>query len=214
MSNLQDYPQLRDRALKTQQSFTDLTKSLTHTTQLLNSVGEDLKSYKTNKLVQESAIKVLREIIDTLSTKQVNAIIDMVTYALSTIFHDRKYSLSIEIADTRTTKGATLYLIDNTDPDNTVKSDMDSIGGGIMSVIGFVLQIFFIIYFKKQRFLLLDESLSAVSSKYIPNLMEFMKTLSEKRGFTFVMILQDLRFMDYADKTYEMHLGNIREVTE
>lgn len=214
MSNLQDYPLLRDRALKTQQSFDDLKKSLTHTTQLLNSVGEDLKSYKTNKLIQESSIKVLREIIDTLSNKQVNAIIDMVTYALSTIFHDRDYSLAIEIADTRTTKGATLYLIDKTDPDNTVKSDMDSIGGGIMSVIGFVLQIFFIIYFKKQRFLLLDESLSAVSSEYIPNLMEFMKTLSEKRGFTFIMILQDLRFMDYADKTYVMNFGELREVTE
>lgn len=214
MSNLQKYPLLRDRALKTQQSFNDLTKSLTHTTQLLNSVGNDLKDYKTNKLVQESAIKVLREIIDTLSTKQVNAIVDMVTYALSTIFHDRKYSLSIDIADTRTTKGATLYLIDKTDPENTVKSDMDSIGGGIMSVIGFVLQIFFIIYFKKQRFLLLDESLSAVSSTYIPNLMEFMKTLSEKRGFTFVMILQDLRFMEYANKTYVMRLGKLEEVEE
>ena len=87
----------------------------------------------------------------------------------------------------------------------------DNCGGGISCVIGLVLQIFFIQYFKLNKLLIMDEALSQISKEYIPNTMTFLKTLSKERGFKFLMICHDNRIIKHADYCFKMSMGKLTE---
>ena len=43
--------------------------------------------------------------------------------------------------------------------------------------------------------------------------MTFIKSLSEQRGFTFLCVMHDNRFFEYADKIYLMKDGVLEDIT-
>ena len=207
------YNTIRDRALSLKSKKELSTKNLLNAQNLLNSKLEELKQVKENRLIQESSIKVLNNIIELMSKENIKQIVDIATYALQTIFTDKDYALELEIRELRSKNTCELYLIDSTDKDNVIKAKLEDTGGGIKVVISFVLQIFYIMYYNLNRILFLDEALSAVSIEYIPSLMTFIKSLSSQRGFTFLAVCHDLRFFDYADHVYRMEDGVLTEIT-
>ena len=144
-----------------------------------------------------------------MAESHINSIIDMVSFALQSIFHDKDYSVKLIIGESRTANTADLVLVDKTSGTEILSDIPDSVGGGVSAVIGFVLQVFYIMYFKLNRVLFIDEGLSAVSSEYLPNLMEFIRMLSEKKGFKFLCVIHDVRFLKYADYCYKMDNGNL-----
>lgn len=204
-----NYSNLRDRALNIKALKEQSYRNLINAQSILDSKSKELVEVKESRLIQESSLKILREIIDTLAESHINSIVDMISFALQTIFHDRNYSVKIVIGESRTTNTAELVLVDKTTGEEILSDIPDSVGGGVSAVIGFVLQIFYIMYFKLNRILVMDESLSAVSSEYLPNLMAFVKQLSEKRGFIFLCVVHDPRFLDYSDATYIMEKGKL-----
>ena len=210
---IESYNTLRDRALSIKSKKELSTKNLLNAQNLLNSKIEELKQVKENRLIQESSIKVLNNIIELMSKENIKQIVDIDTYALQTIFTDKDYALELEIRELRSKNSCELYLIDSTDKDNIIKAKLSDTGGGVQTVISFVLQIFYIMYYGLNRILFLDESLSAVSQEYIPSLMSFIKSLSEKRGFVFLCIMHDNRFFPYADKIYLMKDGILTDIT-
>ena len=210
---IESYTTLRDRALSIKSKKELSTKNLLNSQTLLNSKIEELKQVKENRLIQESSIKVLNNIIELMSKENIKKVVDIATYALQTIFTDKDYALELEIRELRSKNTCELYLIDSTDKDNIVKSHIKDIGGGVQTVISFVLRIFYIMYYNLNRILFLDEALSAVSIEYIPSLMEFIKSLSEQRGFTFLAVCHDNRFFEYADKIYLMKDGVLTDIT-
>ena len=207
------YEALKERALNIKSIEKNSKTTLLETKAKIDEISVQYKDMRQNKAIQEASIKVFRQVIDNMSQQHINSIIDLVSYALQTIFYDREYSLIIEIKDTRNNKSAKLFLKDSTDPDNVILSDIeDSVGGGVMSVIGFTLQVFYILYFNLNRVMFMDESLSAVSSNYLPNLMEFINSLAEKKDFKFIMIAHDLRFFEYAKNIYSMNKGKLDKI--
>jgi hypothetical protein len=87
--------------------------------------------------------------------------------------------------------------------------EIDDNGFGVQSIIGFVLQIYFIIYHKLYPVLFLDEAFSTLSLEYIPYLKSLINSLSEKYNFIFVLITHDTRFMEISDKTYKVKDGKV-----
>ena len=58
----------------------------------------------------------------------------------------------------------------------------------------------------------MDEALSQVSSEYVPTMMAFIKELAESKDFIMVLISHDNRYISYADKTYMVRDGEVKEV--
>lgn len=171
----------------------------------INSINKDL-------LIQNQSLVVLKEIIDKISEEHINRVVEMLRFAMRTIFYDRNYSVDIELGDKRTNKQAEFWLIETREGGETVRASFeDGIGGGILAVVGFVLQIFYIGYFKQSKIMFCDESFSQVSDQYIESLMEFIKQLSEKKGYIFVLISHDPRLNVYADHVFQVVDGNITE---
>lgn len=165
-------------------------------------------------LLTES-LEVVKVCINKLSEGHISHLQELVNSMLNTVFYDKKYSIDMQLNDTKNGKVLDLFLIDSTLSDeDPIVTELSSNGGGLQTVVGFVLQIYFIIYFKQERILFLDEALSAVSSEYIPTLVDFMRGLVDKYQFKFVAIFHDTRFSEYADTIYQVSNGTAKLVTQ
>ena len=95
-----------------------------------------------------------------------------------------------------------------------IKTDIKDNGFGIKTIIGFILQVYFILYHKLSPIIFIDEGFSAISNQYIPYLRSLLNSLKEEYGFIFVLVAHDPRFIDIADQTYEVKNGEVRLVSQ
>lgn len=197
LSELNVYKQQR------QQTLTSIDEVTISNNQLKDEVDVLTKSLETVKVC-----------INKLSEGHISHLQELINSMLRSVFYDKDYSIDMQLNDTKNGKVLDLFLIDSTtNKDDPIVTDLSSNGGGLQTVVGFVLQIYFIIYFKQERILFLDEALSAVSSEYIPTLVDFMRGLVEKYQFKFVAIFHDTRFSEYADTIYQVSNGTAKLIT-
>lgn len=181
----------------------------------IDDVTKDNDRLKEQINLLTESLEVVKVCINKLSEGHISHLQELVNSMLNTVFYDKKYSIDMQLNDTKNGKVLDLFLIDSTLSDeDPVVTELSSNGGGLQTVVGFVLQIYFIIYFKQERILFLDEALSAVSSEYIPTLVDFMRGLVDKYQFKFVAIFHDTRFSEYADTIYQVSNGTAKLVTQ
>ena len=107
---------------------------------------------------------------------------------------------------------ATIHLIYEDDNGNLVEPDINSCGGGIRTIIGLMMQVFFILLYKAEPIIFIDEGLSQVSSTYLPTMFGLLKELADKNSLKILLITHDVRFTDYADKAYKVKDGHVYEI--
>ena len=56
---------------------------------------------------------------------------------------------------------------------------------------------------------MLDEAYSNISKNYISDFFDFLSKLCEKLQFTLILITHDERFIEYADRVYEISNGYV-----
>ena len=98
-----------------------------------------------------------------MSSEHIERVVNLLTYALQTVFFDKEYSVELLMGDKRNAKTAEFYLVENRDKQVVRTEFEDGIGGGIQVVVGFVLQVFYIEYFGLSPIMFLDESFSQLS---------------------------------------------------
>ena len=165
---------------------------------------------ESSRTLQWKGIETVKQIIDKMSQEHINSVKEIVTFALQTIFDDKKYSLEIVVKDSRGSKSVDLFLNEELSNGSFIVSEFeDGIGGGIKSVVGLTLQIFYIMYYDLERILFMDEALSNISSHYIPQTMEFLNQMSVQRGFKFVLVTHDQRIIEYGKTVYLVESGKV-----
>lgn len=136
-----------------------------------------------------------------------------ITYALQTIFTDRNYGIELEIKEDVKRPALTIMLVEN-----GIKQDIkDSVGGGIITTLGFLFQIYYLEVYNKNKVMFIDEGLKEVSKldeeqsnvDYLSNLLEFLKWLSTEHGYKFVIVTHDDTVKDIADSVYGVKLGKV-----
>ena len=135
----------------------------------------------------------------------------MLDSAVKTIFYDKNYSIKLEISEFRNGNCLNILLKEDTD-EGEIITDIKNNGFGIQGVIGFVLQVYFIMYHKLAPILVMDEAMSTLSSQYLSYFKELVDALSKQYNFNFVLVAHDPRFIDIADYKYEVKDGEVREV--
>ncbi len=58
---------------------------------------------------------------------------------------------------------------------------------------------------KMGNLLLLDESMSFLADRYVPNAGSFMRQLSERTGINILMVTHNKEYLNYAHTAYEGH---------
>lgn len=138
--------------------------------------------------------------------KRLNSILD---YGVKTIFYDCNYSIEIRVSENNK---ATIHLVYDDEEGNKISPDIQSCGGGIRTVVGVLSQIFFIFHYRVEKVIFCDESLSQVSSQYLPNLFSLINELAVKNGLKILLITHDDRMLQFASKRYTVENGRAVEV--
>lgn len=163
---------------------------------------------KENELQQIQALyadmdwcyRYLDFLVKSESNRFIKQIEDLLNFGVKTIFNDCNYSVEIIIEDN---SRASIHLIYVDEDGNVIRPDIrDSVGGGIQTVIGVLLNVFFLFQYGIAKLLILDEALSQLSSEYLPNLFGLLDELAKKKGLKLLLITHDDRMTKYASRQY------------
>ena len=199
------YQTLYNKAIVKKSNLELQEQQLQNTKDQYNQSLEDLKKIILTQQTYEQAIDILKKMMDNLSRSQIDHLSDLLNSAVQTIFFDRQYSIELKVTELRNQNTLKILLHEDTQEGHIV-SDINDNGFGLKGIIGFILQCYFIIYYKQTPILFLDEAFGNLSSQYLPYLKSLINSLTAKYGFRFVLITHDERLMELADRTYRVRL--------
>lgn len=206
-----DYNSMYNKAIQLKSKYETLENQLklreNEKIELTNKMQDKLHK----QMIYEDAISYMKEIVEALSRSHIDHLQDLLNSAVRTIFYDKNYRIEFEISEYRNSNCLSIYLIETLADGSEIKTDIKDNGFGVKTIIGFILQIYFILYHKLNPILFIDEGFSALSTQYIPYLRSLLKSLTEEYGFIFVLIAHDERFIDIADYKWDVKNGEVKQ---
>ena len=178
---------------------------------LLRKINEDTKNIN----LLENTREVFKVLENKLSEANIIHVEELCNQALTTVFNtdDITYSIKIETLVQRNNNQVQFYLFEKDLKTNEeVKTRIEDNGFGVQSLIGLVLQIYFILIHRQQHILFLDESLTAISVDKLPKLKVFLNEVSKKLDFKFILIAHVESLFCLADYRYNVVNGKIEEL--
>ncbi|MBO7614995.1 MAG: hypothetical protein J6T15_04805 [Bacilli bacterium] len=172
-------------------------------------ISQELKDLIAKEHNFELAVDLMKKLVEGMSRSQINHLETLINSALSTIFYDRQYSVELVVTELRNTNNLQILLNEVQDDGTVIKTKLEDNGFGVKSIIGFILQVYFIIYYKQYPILFLDEAFTQLSKQYLPYLKSLINDLSKQYGFIFVLVTHDRDLMELADRTYLVNKGNV-----
>lgn len=199
-----DIKDLENRATELYIQYNSIKSSLDANQESMNKVYVDIDNMNSNKALLEKSKPYIDDIIDKFSETSLKRLEELLTLGVSRIFQDRDYRVEIKVSEKRSSKCAELYLIDG---GHAFMMRDSCVAGGILVVVGFLIQVFYVANLDVSKTLFLDEALSNISTQYLDNFFSFVKELSEQIGLTVILITHDNRFLEYADRIYKVNNG-------
>ena len=162
-----------------------------------------LGEIEAEKALLVRAVGALDRCVQLVSANGVGKIEGIVTDGLRRVFGDPRMGLVVEKRETA--RGNSYRLLVRRG--DTVGNPMDSFGGGVQNVVGFLLRVILIKRFKLQSFIALDEQFSNVSPEFQPMVGRLLRTLADM-GFTILAISHQPLITAAADNVYEVVPGD------
>lgn len=126
----------------------------------------------------------------------------LVTAGIQAIFQDEiSFHIRPKVRGNQVTMD---FVLKN--PDGSETDLIGSRGGGLISIIGVVLQIVTIrlMQDKIHQVLVLDEPFSHLSAEYVEPCANFLRKLSDDLDVQIIMVTHQPEFLDVADKAYRL----------
>lgn len=158
-----------------------------------------IKQLEEEKAELIKAVGVIDRCIQTVSANGIGKIEGMVSDGLRRVYGNKHIGLIIEKKETA--RGINYRLL--VKKGRTVGNPMDSFGGGIQNVVGFLLRLILIKRFKLAPFIALDEQFSNVSPEYQPRIAQLLKTLTGL-GFTIFAVSHQPAITSGATNVYQL----------
>ena len=86
---------------------------------------------------------------------------------------------------------------------------LSSRGGGLASVVGFLLRVVIMLLNRKaqENVILLDETFGMLSAEYEGRMAEFLRMLADEAGLQFILVTHSDAYSDLADRRYRFELN-------
>jgi hypothetical protein len=143
-------------------------------------------------------------LLDRMVKGQVKSIDEVITHGFQTIFYDQDLRFETDLSSKYNRVSAEFFVCDG-DPANggTRGNPLESYGGGPAVIASLILRVLTILRLKRRKFLLLDETLFAVSDSYVENTSLFLKGLAETMGLDIFLVTHHQAYLDYAPVSYQ-----------
>ena len=162
------------------------------------------KQHETLELGQqiEKLAKVLElyhHLLDSLVLKQVKSVEDVVTEALREVFYDQCLSLESELSLKYGKVAVDFFFRQG---DDIRGKPLENFGGGPSSVTSLVLRVLTLLKLKRWPFVVLDESLGAVSEGYLEQSSKFTRKIAHELGVDLLLVTHKPALLESADHSY------------
>ncbi len=156
--------------------------------------------------------ELFRALMDRLVMSHVRSIESVITEGLRSIFFDQTLTFEAEIATRRDRINIDFFIKQERSNGKFVvrAPPLTNFGGGPATIASFVLRLLVLMKLKRSPILLLDETLSAMSSEYIDQTSLFLKKLAVSTGTPILLVTHKHDFVDCATAAYAAS----EEVTE
>ena len=205
----EEYQYYFNKAITKKSNIEMLKSQYEMTKQEKEEASLNLKELISKENKYEKAVELMKKIIEGMSQSQINHLEELLNSALETIFFDRKYFVELQVTELRNTNNLKIILNEITDDGQLLKTDLEDNGYGVKSIIGFILQVYFILYYKQYPIMFMDEAMTQLSKQYLPYFKSLINDLAEKYGFIFVLVTHDRDIMDLSDRTYFVDKGKV-----
>lgn len=166
--------------------------------QILHKTRQELKDFNEQLKTLELASETLKTIGEDKKKGTILVFEKVITEAIREVF-GFNYQFKVDVSKEGKPKTEFKLL------DNGKEIDiMNSVGGGLIDVISFVLRILVLVSVKprRRRILFLDEPFRNVSENYRPQVAKLIKSLSQQLDLQIVMVSHQQEFIEIADKAY------------
>ena len=148
--------QVLDSLQRLQGQIASLNKSRAEYTTEITSLTSQLEQTNKHSETIESAQNIIRVLMAKLSEQGKTALSRLLTDALSIVFPDRQYKITLMIEDARGLKTLDFFLEENVNGE-LIQADIRSdVGGSVMTVIALVTQVFYIKYTQTLPIMFID----------------------------------------------------------
>jgi len=168
----------------------------------IGTLEHDRKSYNEGLLY-------LRALADQLKDKVKNRFEKVMTAAVQALLKDEHTSVHILQDFKRGRVTNELRIRSMINGQMTDLDPMTSEAGAMIDLLSFVIRVCLLLM-NGSRFLVVDEPFKMVSSKYIPDVGEFLRTLVDKLDMDIIIVTHKRQLEDYADFAYELKDGKMR----
>jgi hypothetical protein len=147
------------------------------------------------------AVEILNRFADARQEEVRRRLEGLVTYGLRAIF-DEDLALHVRSKTVGRRQETEFTLTSTHDGHEIETSILDSRGGGVAAVSGFLLKLILLILRGDQLLMLEDESFAQVSAEYEPRLAEFLSELADRMAVRIVLVTHSTAFEDVSDAVY------------
>lgn len=172
-------------------------------------VEAEIASLTAQKATYERAAAVLGSIGEARQQAAQGQVEALVTKGLQSVFGE-ELSFHIEQA-MNGVRPEVNFLVRSTLPDGKIiETDvMSSRGGGLASVVGFLLRVVIMLLDRKsqENVIFLDETFGMLSQEYEGRMAEFLRKLADEAGIIIILVTHSDAYSDLADKRYRFELN-------
>ena len=168
-----------------------LEETLLEDTKVLEQKEQELKICLEDIELHKLAYSQLEKIVSDSNTKFIEKIETLLNKAVKTIFFDEEYAIKVVSEN----KKLVFELVDYSNTDekgNPLQVDLeDACGGGIITVVGFTLQLFVIEILNLNKIIFIDEGFMALSDTYRPLFYDFINEFCQSTGMKILLVSHD-----------------------
>ena len=183
----------------------DIENKIIQTKTILETKKQTLQDIKNKnnllleeKLKSETIIKIVEQIAEIKTINKKQEISNAITKALNIIYPDNyEFKIDSNKEELELKKnGITIFKGD--------KYIEKSSGGGILSVISFILKTIISIINYNIKFFIYDENFSAIHTEYLPKLSEYLYSLCKEYNIHIILITHAKEMTTFSNIKYEL----------
>lgn len=146
--------------------------------------------------------ELYKHLLDKYVHRYAESFSEIVTEGLQSIFYDQDLEFDVVVDQ----KHGKVWVDFETVQQGHRGQSLESFGGGVSSVQSLLLRLLVLLKKKLARYLILDESLGALSEEYVENAGQFIKKMCRELDVNVLLITHNKAFLEHADNSYEADL--------
>ncbi len=161
-----------------------------------------IKELEDKKAMNVKALAVLDKAIQIISANGIGKIESIVSDGLNLVF-DQDLQLVLERKEGA--KGDSYRIM--VKQGDVIGPPIDTMGGGVVNIISFLLRVIMIQRFKLNKLIVLDESFNNVSADHLPKVSEMLRSLCDEHEYTILSITQAPLLASAAERVFRVDKG-------